>query len=95
MKQIIDLSDYEHELNFLERLMHETEARKEICAYLVDTHQNKTEAYKEYFEEFIQYRIAFNIEKDRFVKENIQPNIEGTIKSWSINFYDKEIELEV
>lgn len=95
MKQIIDLSDYEKELNLLERLQHETEARKEICAYLVDTHQSKTDAYQEYFEEFIQYKAAFDIEKDRFIREEVQPMLKDIIKSWRINFYDREIEIEV
>lgn len=95
MKQIIDLSGYEKELNLLERLLHETEARKEICAYLVDTHQSKTDAYQEYFEEFIQYRAAFNMEKDRFVNEEVSKMVDKPIMNWRINFYDKEIEIEV
>lgn len=89
------MSDYEKELNLLERLQHETEARKEICAYLVDTNQNGTDAYQEYFEEFIQYRAAFNIEKDRFVNEKVQSQVKDVIKTWRIDFYGKEIEVEV
>lgn len=95
MQQIIDLSEYEQELNLLERLQHETEARKEICAYLVDTHQNHSEAYQEYFEEFIQYRMAFEMEKDRFIKEEVKRLVDEPILNWRINFYDKEIEVEV
>lgn len=95
MKQIIDLSDYEKELNLLERLQHEAEARKEICAYLVDTHQSKTDAYQDYFEEYIQYRAAFNMEKDRFVNEEVSKLIDKPFLNWRINFYDKEIEVEI
>ena len=93
MKQIVDLSEYEDEINLIERLQYEADARKEICAYMVDTEQNHTEAYQNYFEEYIQYRKAFDMEKNRFVNNEILKNQE--VKTWRIDYATKTITIEL
>lgn len=93
MKQTIDLSNYENELNLIERLQYEADARKEICAYMVDTEQNHTDTYQNYFEEYIQYRKAFDMEKNRFVSEDILKGQE--VKNWRIDYATRTLTIEV
>lgn len=93
MTQVIDLSEYINELNLIERLQYETDARKEICAYMVDTEQNHTDAYQKYFEEYIQYRKAFDMEKNRFVSEDILKGQE--VKNWRIDYATRTLTIEI
>lgn len=95
MTQIISVKDYEKDVNIIERLQREMEGRQSILACLVDMGCKDSSTFKEYFEEFLQYKTAFEISKSNFLKEKIQPMFNDPIKSWELSYDDKEMTINV
>lgn len=95
--QIIDLSDekYANDLNLLERLQSEVEARQNILAIMVDMGMKDNSNYQAYFEELLGYKAAFNMAKKNFFEEKIRSMVNGDYRMWSLDYNDKEIRIEV
>lgn len=95
MTEIISVKDFEQDVNTIERLQREVEARCAILAYMVETGAKYTKNYKEYFNEFMNYREALGIVQDTFIKEKIQPMFNKTIQTWKLDFETKELIVNV
>lgn len=95
MTEIISVKDFEQDVNIIERLQREVEARCAILAYMVETGAKDTKNYQDYYEEFLAYRQAYGIAKDNFIKEKIQPMYDKLIQNWELNFEAKELVIDV
>ena len=90
--RILDVSDYQKELNILERVHFEVRARENIITFLLQKNQGDTPAYKKYYEEYIQYLKAHDIVKKEFGDKCINQILgyEYT-NSWTVKYDEKEV----
>lgn len=95
MTETISVKDFEQDVNTIERLQREVEARCAILAYMVETGAKDTKNYLEYLKEFMNYREALRIIKNTFIKEKIQPMYNKPIQEWELNFEEKELTINV
>lgn len=95
MTETISVKEFEQDVNTIERLQREVEARCAILTYMVETGAKDTKNYKEYFNEFMAYREAYAIAKDQFIREKIQPMFDKPLQEWELNFEAKELTVNV
>lgn len=95
MTEIISVKDFEQDVNIIERLQREVEARCAILTYMIETGAKDTKNYQDYYGEFLAYRQAYSIAKDNFIKEKIQPMYDKLIQNWELNFEAKELVIDV
>lgn len=95
MTETISVKEFTKDVNIIERLQREIEARCTILAYMISTGVKDTISYQEYYEEFLGYQGAYAIAKDNFIKEKIQPMYDKPIQSWELDFQEKELTINV
>lgn len=83
-----EMSDY------LESLMYETNARKDIVAYMIDHGMTKTESYDLYHKEYVEYHTKYEIAKHELEATYVYPISHGEVK-WVMNFRTNQLEIEV
>lgn len=94
MNKIIDLSDqiYDKDIMSLERFAKEIENRQTILALMVDMGMSKGDNYQKYFDELIEYQLAYDSAKDKFYREVLIPFTEGCkYSSWNLDFNSREV----
>ena len=90
MNQIIlDMSAYEKEINALERLHYELDARGRIINLMISegTHEHN-DTFNKYWEAFLEHIKAYNVLKDRFYQNHLSEYDEG---NWTLDFMTKEV----
>lgn len=94
MKKVIDVRNYESEINFLERVHYETKARESIINFMIQNEQDTLPQYTKFWDEYVCYTRALEIAKEEFLN-NCIINILGYRYngSWSINFDTKEVTI--
>ena len=92
MKKIITIPK---ELNnYLQRLAYETEARSNLCAFLM--RQNiKNEAFDDYHNEYIELFAEYELAKLELENNYIKPEIGNQTCNWNLDFYTNEVIIDV
>lgn len=92
MKKIITIP---RELNYyLQRLAYETEARSNLCAFLM--RQNiKNEAFDDYHKEYIEFYTKYELAKKQMEEECIKPVIDGNNYNWNLDFQTSQVTIDV
>ena len=83
-----EMSDY------LEALMYETNARKDMVAYMIDHGMTKTESYDLYHKEYVEYHAKYEMAKRELEATYAHPISHGEVK-WVMNFRTNQLEIEV
>lgn len=88
---IIDVSEFENEINTLERLHYEIDARTRIINLMIDEGTNENnESFNNYWETYLEYIKAYNLFKDNFYKNHLSDYDEGT---WELDFMSKQVTI--
>lgn len=74
-----DLCDY------VESLMYECDARKDLCAFMVDHGMADTPQFEKYHDAYIKAATAYSVAKGELTK------LAGAGKSWRMDFDTKEL----
>ena len=91
MEIILDMSEFENEINVLERIHYEIDARSRIINLMIDegtTEHNET--FNKYWETFLEYIKAYNILKNKFYENHLSEYKEGT---WALDFMSKQVTI--
>lgn len=90
--KIINISDYEQELNILERCFYEVEARKNIIDYMLVIGRKENPIFEETWEEYLSYLKAYNIAKNNFTINCIEKILgHNNYTGWKVDFEKKEV----
>lgn len=88
---IIDVSEFENEINTLERLHYEIDARTRIINLMIDEGTNKNnESFNNYWETYLEYIKAYNLFKERFYENHLSEYEEGT---WELDFMSRQVTI--
>ena len=83
-----EMSDY------LEALIYETNARKDMIAYMIDHGMTNTESYDRYHNEYVEYHAKYEMAKHELEVTYVHPLKLGDVK-WIMNFRTNQLEIEV
>ena len=71
--------------NYIEALQYEVNARKDLCAYMIDHGMEGTDQFNKYHKEYIECFVNYNTAKDELTK---MFNISG---AWNLDFETREL----
>lgn len=91
MKIIIDVSEYTNEINKLERLYYEIEARTKIISSMIKENSFESdENFNKYWESYLEHLKVFNMFKAEFYTNYLNEYKEGT---WELDFVNKQVTI--
>lgn len=90
-KIILDMSEFRNEINTLERLYYEIDARTRIINLMIDEGTNENnESFDKYWETYLEYIKAYNLFKERFYENHLSEYKEGT---WELDFMSGQVTI--
>ena len=87
------IENYDEELKELEKLFYETNASAEIVALLINKQMKNTEAFDQYWIEYLNLFIKYQHAKNKFSNEVVSKYIQGPV-NWNIDFENKVCKIE-
>lgn len=79
--------------NYMEGLMYETNARKDLCSYMVNSGMNETKQFEDYHKEYIEYYTKYELAKQEITNTYVAP--EYPKAKWNLDFFDATLYIEV
>lgn len=70
--------------NYLEALMHESDARKDLIAFCMERGVSNTAMFDKYHREYVEFETQYRMAKDEMVAKFIAP--EHPNCSWELDF---------
>lgn len=74
--------------NYIESLQYEVNARKDLCAFMIDHGMMESESFRKYHDEYIKCNAEYNVAKNTLTKEY------GIKGSWNLDFDTRELTYE-
>ena len=91
MKKIIIPQE---EVNYLQKLNYEIEARKNLCQFLI--RQNiRNKAFDDYHNEYIELLAEYELAKLELQNNYIKPVIGNQTCNWNLDFQTNEVNIDV
>lgn len=76
--------------NYIEALQYEVNARKDLCAFMIDRGMGESEQFKKYHKEYIECSVQYNAAKQSLMEMyNLK---QGT--NWNLKFETRELTYE-
>ena len=92
--KILNIENQKEIISKLERASYEVDCRKSILGFLINQNQSNSEAYQNYWEEYLIYNKAFQKLKYDFTKKYIIPAAENPeTANWHVDFNTGEIKI--
>lgn len=90
-KIVLDMSAFENEINVLERLHYEIDARTRVINLMIDegTHEHN-DTFNKYWETYLEHIKAYNVFKERFYENHLSEYEEGT---WELDFMSRQVTI--
>lgn len=86
---VLDMSEFESEINTLERLHYEIDARTRIINLMISEGSSEhNDTFNKYWETYLEYIKAYNVFKERFYENHLSEYKEGT---WELDFMSKQV----
>ena len=79
--------------NYLESLMYETNARKNLLAFCIEHDLNEKDAFNDYHKEYIEFSAQYEMAKEEMASKYIYPKYPSC--TWNLNFNTKIAIVEV
>lgn len=90
-KIILDMSNFENEINIIERLHYEIDARVRVINLMIEEgNYQHNDTFDKYWETLLEYIKAYNVFKERFYKNHLSEYEEGT---WELDFMSKQVTI--
>lgn len=93
MKKIIDIP--EDFCNYVEGLMYETNARKDVLAFMINQPSINKERFEEYHKEYLEFYSKYEIAKREIQEIYVNPEYKDTALNWNLNFKTSQLEIEL
>ena len=91
MKKIIIPQE---EVNYLQKLNYEIEARKNLCQFLI--RQNiRNKSFDDYHNEYIELFAEYELAKLELENNYIKPVIGNQTCNWNLDFQTNEVNIDV
>lgn len=74
--------------NYVESLMYECDARKDLCAFMVDHGMSDTERFEKYHDAYLKAYAEYGVAKAELAK------MAGNGKHWHLDFEKRELVIE-
>lgn len=74
--------------SYIEALQYEVNARKDLCAFMIDHSMMDSPQFERYHKEYIECNIKYNAAKDQLTK---MFNVKGP---WNLEFETRELTYE-
>lgn len=88
---VLDMSEFESEINTLERLHYEIDARTRIINLMISEGNSEyNDTFNKYWETYLEYIKAYNVFKERFYENHLSEYKEGT---WELDFMSKQVTI--
>ncbi len=95
MVRIINISEYDNEILELQKAHFEARCRENILEHLIMNNQRDTVQFEKFWNEYVQYSIAYNAAKDKFSDDCVYKIVgKGFKGNWKIDFDKKELTIE-
>lgn len=87
-------------ISYIQRLMYQADASRSLLVTLINAHQNDAKfldsaVYKKYDAQYQHDFTAYEELKKELEKKYVPNELTGHQYSWSVNFYDEELELTI
>ena len=93
--RVLNIENQKEIVSKLERASYEVDCRKSILSFLINQNQSNSEAYKNYWEEYLVYNKAFQKLKYDFTQQYIIPVVENPeTANWYVDFNTGEVTLD-
>lgn len=74
---------------YVEKLMHECNSRRDLCAFMIDHGMGGTEHFEKYHDDYLVKSAEYEVAKQELAK------MAGDGKKWRMDFDKKELVVEV
>lgn len=74
--------------DYIESLMYEVDARRDLCAFMVDHGMGGTEHFEKYHDAYLKANAAYAVAKAELTK------MAGQGKCWHLDFDNRELVIE-
>jgi hypothetical protein len=74
--------------DYVESLMYELDARRDLCAFMVDHGMSETEHFEKYHDAYLKANAEYAIAKGELTK------MAGSGKKWWLDFDNRELVIE-
>jgi hypothetical protein len=92
--RLLTIEDQEHIIDALERASYEVTCRENLLNHMIRNDLKDTDAYKEYWEEYLYFTKAYEVLKKNFQLNYVQKHAGENFKGrWEVDFFTKEIKL--
>lgn len=78
--------------DYLEALMYEVNARKDLLAFMLDHDMGNSEAFQNYQKEYVECYASYEIAKHEMAMKYITPKYPNG--RWSVNFTNSTVEID-
>ena len=92
--RLLNIANQEEIIDSLERASYEVTCRENLLNYMIKNNLKDTDAYREYWEEYLYFSKAYEVLKHNFQLKYVQEYAGKDFKGrWEVDFFTKEIKL--
>ena len=93
MKEYVDIP--ENLCNYIEGLMYETNARKDVITFMLSQDNINEERFKQYHDEYLTFYAKYETAKSEITNNFIIPKYGDTKLIWNLNFSTNQLEVTI
>lgn len=93
MKKIIPMP--EDFCNYVEGLMYETNARRDVIAFMLNSVILNKERFDEYHKEYLEFYAKYELVKSEIQKTYVDEVYGNQAIKWNLNFQTQELEIDL
>ena len=81
--------------NYVESLMYETNARKDVIAFMIDRNVDNKERFDQYHKEYLEFYAQYELVKQEIQKTYVDEVYGDQAIRWNLNFQTQELEIDL
>ena len=93
MKKIVPMP--EDFCNYVEGLMYETNARRDVIAFMLNSVILNKERFDEYHKEYLEFYAKYELVKSEIQKTYVDEVYGNQAIKWNLNFQTQELEIDL
>lgn len=93
MKKVVPMP--EEFCNYVESLMYETNARKDVIAFMINSAILNQERFDQYHKEYLEFYAQYELVKQEIQKTYVDEVYGNQAIKWNLNFQTQELEIDL
>jgi len=81
--------------NYVEGLMYETNARKDVIAFMLNSAILNQERFDQYHKEYLEFYAKYELVKNEIQKTYVDEVYGNQAIKWNLNFKTQELEIDL